>query len=129
MAFALYRQGHSHSVEVWNEEEKLVGGLFGTDLGHSFTVESCFTRESNTVKVALAYLNCHLQHWGYRICDCGAAQQMFKWLGYEDIPRSEYLELLKECTAAERRKETWSVDERLNVGEWNPKEPGSQVIS
>ena len=125
---ALYEKGHAHSVEVWNKEGKLVGGNFGVDLGKIFIVESSFYRESNTSKVGMVYLNCHLQHWGYLICDAGRYQSFCDRLGFENIPRKEYLKLLKKGTTENKRLGKWKVDTQLNVAAWKPAEPGSQVI-
>ncbi|MBN2785671.1 MAG: leucyl/phenylalanyl-tRNA--protein transferase [Pontiellaceae bacterium] len=126
---ALHEAGHAHSVEVWNQEGQLVGGIFGVDLGRMFLSESAFSLENNTMKVACAYLNCHLQHWGYAINDVQAFEEHFRRLGYELIPRRRYIELLREVATPETRRGKWSVDERLDVGKWIPAEPGSQLVS
>ena len=125
----LHEKGHAHSVEVWNQEGQLVGGVFGVDMGRVFIGESSFHREPSASKVGLVHLNCHLQHWGYIICDIGGYQSYCEPLGFENIPRKEYLKLLKEGTTENKRLGKWEVDELLNVAAWIPAEPRSQVLS
>ena len=48
----LHKKGIAKSVEVW-QNEKLVGGLYGIDLGTVFCGESMFSRVSNASKVGL----------------------------------------------------------------------------
>jgi leucyl/phenylalanyl-tRNA--protein transferase len=47
--------GIAKSIEVWQNEE-LVGGLYGIDLGHVFCGESMFSKVSNASKVAFISL-------------------------------------------------------------------------
>ncbi len=129
VALSLHRKGHGHSVEVWNEAGELVGGIFGMDMGRMFLSESAFHREPNASKVAAAYLNCHLQHWGYVINDIQWFWEYYRRMGYEDIPRRQYLKLLKDVVVIDnKRLGKWSVDEQLDVGNWIPSQPGSQVV-
>ena len=39
---ALHQEGLAHSVEVWNQEDDLVGGIYGVDAGGIFCGESMF---------------------------------------------------------------------------------------
>lgn len=129
VAKELHDRGQNHSVEVWNRQGELVGGLFGMDMGRMFLSESAFHREPNAGKVAVAYLNCHLQHWGYVINDIQCFWEHFRRLGYEDIPRKQYLKLLETVVTDEKRLGKWTVDTNLDVGSWIPSQPGSQVIN
>jgi len=56
----LYELGYAKSVEVW-QNEKLVGGLYGIDLGHVFCGESMFSLVSNASKVAFITLTINLK--------------------------------------------------------------------
>ena len=47
----LHRQGHAHSVEVW-QNGKLIGGLYGVSLGAYFTIESQFAFAKDASKVS-----------------------------------------------------------------------------
>ncbi len=127
ISLSLHRRGLAHSVEVWNRNGCLVGGLFGVDMGRLFISESAFSTEDNAMKVACAYLNCHLQHWGYLLNDIQASAEHFRRLGYEEIPRKEYIGMLPGLVAGERRMGKWAVDGTLDVGGWIPSSPGSQA--
>ena len=48
--------GWVHSVESWNEEGRLAGGLYGVAIGALFAGESMFFLERDASKVALAAL-------------------------------------------------------------------------
>jgi len=128
VALSLHKRGVAHSVEVWNEAGDLVGGLFGVDMGRMFISESAFSTENNTMKVACAYLNCHLQHWGFILNDVQAYGEHFHRMGYEEIPRKKYIGMLPQLTSGKKKTGSWSVDERLDVGNWIPSNPGSQLI-
>jgi arginyl-tRNA--protein-N-Asp/Glu arginylyltransferase len=52
----LHQQGVAHSIETWNEQGQLVGGLYGLNLGQLFFGESMFSTETDASKVAFAYL-------------------------------------------------------------------------
>ena len=127
-AVSLNQRGIAHSVEVWNQDGELVGGIFGIEVGRMFISESAFSKENNTMKVACAYLNCHLQHWGFAVNDVQAYAEHFRRLGYEEISRREYIKLLKELnTPPDKIIGKWAVDSNLVVGSWIPTEPGSQL--
>src|SRR3546814_16719345 len=51
----LFRLGHAHSVECW-QDDRLVGGLYGVSLGRAFFGESMVSRVRDASKVALAHL-------------------------------------------------------------------------
>lgn len=52
----LHETGRARSIEVWDEEGQLAGGLFGIDLGSLFIGESMFHRRTDASKVALVRL-------------------------------------------------------------------------
>src|SRR4029079_13619991 len=57
----LYREGLVHSVEAWDPEGNLAGGLYGVDAGGVFCGESMFFRQPNASKLALLHLIVHLK--------------------------------------------------------------------
>ena len=61
--------GIAKSVEVW-ENNELVGGLYGVDLGHLFCGESMFSKVSNASKLAFIALAKQLEIANYRLLDC-----------------------------------------------------------
>mgnify|MGYP001014922424 FL=1 len=61
----LHEIGIAKSVEVW-KDDKLVGGLYGIDLGHVFCGESMFSLVSNASKVAFISLVNQLKSENYQ---------------------------------------------------------------
>ena len=90
----LNRQGYAASVEVWNHEEELVGGLYGVVVGECFIGESMFSREPNTSKLALINLAQLMQRIGGKMIDCQLETPHLKSMGGRFILYTEYLKLL-----------------------------------
>ena len=86
--------GIAKSVEVWQNNE-LVGGLYGIDLGHVFCGESMFSKVSNASKVAFIALANQLKNGNYKILDCQVYNEHLESLGCREIDRTEFMELLK----------------------------------
>lgn len=78
----LHNYGYAHSVEVWNENNELVGGLYGVNLGTVFYGESMFHKESNTSKLALISL---IQQFPFKIIDCQVYTKHLSSLGAEEV--------------------------------------------
>lgn len=91
---ALHHKGIAHSYEVW-EADELVGGLYGIDLGHIFCGESMFSVQTNASKFAYIKLAEELQEKNYYLIDCQNYTKHLESLGAEEIPRAEYLKILK----------------------------------
>ncbi|HEU5162249.1 MAG TPA: leucyl/phenylalanyl-tRNA--protein transferase, partial [Thermoanaerobaculia bacterium] len=91
----LHELGHAHSAEVW-EGEELVGGIYGVDLGGAFGGESMFYSRPNASKLALLHLAEHLRNRGLGWMDIQVMTPHMEALGAREIPRSEFLDLLKE---------------------------------
>jgi leucyl/phenylalanyl-tRNA--protein transferase len=90
----LHKLGFAKSYEVW-ERDKLVGGLYGIDLGHVFCGESMFHRVSNASKFAFVRLVEDLKVKGYALIDCQVYNPHLESLGAEEVPRDRFLEILK----------------------------------
>jgi leucyl/phenylalanyl-tRNA--protein transferase len=86
--------GIAKSVEVWQNEE-LVGGLYGIDLGHIFCGESMFSKVSNASKVAFIALANQLKKANYKILDCQVYNEHLESLGCREIERDDFIEILK----------------------------------
>jgi len=117
---ALHDAGHAHSVEVWDEEGNLVGGAYGLATGQVFFTESQFSRRSNASKIGFAILNCHLQQWGFVLNDGKASTSHLAQAGFELMPRKQFSALLKRHANGIVAPGHWSVDETLDVGNWEP---------
>ncbi len=87
----LHHVGIAKSVEVW-KNEKLVGGLYGVDLGTGvFCGESMFSAVSNASKVGFISW---IQHSNYQLIDCQLHTNHLESLGAEELPRDEFLNYL-----------------------------------
>ena len=89
----LHELGIAKSVEVWQNEE-LVGGLYGIDLGHIFCGESMFSKVSNASKVAFIALLNQLKVANYKILDCQVYNEHLESLGCREIERDDFIEIL-----------------------------------
>ncbi|MFH6986993.1 leucyl/phenylalanyl-tRNA--protein transferase [Flavobacterium collinsii] len=90
----LNEQGIAKSVEVW-QDEVLVGGLYGIDLGHVFCGESMFSKVSNASKVAFIALVNYLKEGNYKLLDCQVHNPHLESLGCREIDREEFISILK----------------------------------
>jgi leucyl/phenylalanyl-tRNA--protein transferase len=91
----LHELGWAHSVETWNGEGELVGGLYGVAIGRFFAGESMFHRERDASKVALVALVEQLRDAGATLLDVQWTTPHLTSLGAVDIDRARYLELLR----------------------------------
>ena len=90
----LHQMGIAKSIEVW-ENDVLVGGLYGIDLGNVFCGESMFSRTNNASKFAFICLAKELEQKKYRLIDCQVYTSHLVSLGAEEIPRKQFIEILK----------------------------------
>jgi len=97
----LNNAGMAHSVEVWNDEHEIVGGLYGVDAGGVFCGESMFHKAPNTSKLALLYLIEHLKSRGSTWLDAQVMTPHMRTLGAKEISRREFLRRLKETQGFE----------------------------
>ncbi|MFN7100608.1 MAG: leucyl/phenylalanyl-tRNA--protein transferase [Flavobacterium sp.] len=91
----LHDLGIAKSVEVW-QDDILVGGLYGVDLGHIFCGESMFSLVSNASKVAFIALVNHLKNGNYKLLDCQVYNPHLESLGCREIPREEFMRILQQ---------------------------------
>lgn len=92
----LHREGLASSIEVWNNQNELVGGLYGVHIKPNvFSGESMFHLESNTSKLAYIYLAQTAKNKGYEIIDCQMYTDHLASLGAREIPRDRFMEFLK----------------------------------
>jgi leucyl/phenylalanyl-tRNA--protein transferase len=91
----LHKLGIAKSVEVWQNEE-LVGGLYGIDLGNVFCGESMFSKVSNASKVAFISLANQLKNDNYKLLDCQVYNEHLESLGCNEIDREDFMKILNE---------------------------------
>jgi leucyl/phenylalanyl-tRNA--protein transferase len=90
----LHEMGIVKSVEVWQNDE-LVGGLYGTDLGHIFCGESMFSKVSNASKIAFVWLVNYLKENNYKLLDCQVHNDHLEKLGAFEISRETFMKVLQ----------------------------------
>ncbi|MFT5914574.1 MAG: leucyl/phenylalanyl-tRNA--protein transferase [Flammeovirgaceae bacterium] len=103
----LHKQGFIHSVEVW-QGEKLVGGLYGGNLGKCFFGESMFSRVSNASKFGFISLAKNLALLNYEIIDCQVHNPHLESMGAEMMGRKEFSEIVKKQSSSELDKRNWN---------------------
>lgn len=110
----LHHLGHAHSVEAWSDE-KLVGGLYGVSLGSAFFGESMFTKKSNASKAAFATLVQQLARWGFSLIDCQLTTPHLISLGAHEMPRAEFLKMLKAALSKPAKQGTWMLEDHPKI--------------
>lgn len=90
----LHEMGIAKSVEVW-QDDKLVGGLYGVDLGHIFCGESMFSKVPNASKIAFVTLIKSLKEDNYKLLDCQVHNDHLEKLGAIEISREVFMRVLK----------------------------------
>jgi leucyl/phenylalanyl-tRNA---protein transferase len=92
----LFRMGHAHSVETW-QDGTLVGGLYGVALGGVFFGESMFSFARDASKVALVHLIARLRLGGFRLLDTQFVTAHLAQFGAAEIPREVYKQQLADA--------------------------------
>lgn len=96
----LHRHGVAHSVEVWDAQGVLAGGLYGVAQGGLFAGESKFHRVSGASKVAVvAAAEVARGAGAAAIFDVQWNTDHLESLGVIDVPRSAYLEAVEVASA------------------------------
>jgi leucyl/phenylalanyl-tRNA--protein transferase len=94
--------GFAHSVEAY-QENKLVGGLYGVQIGAVFFGESMFSFVSNASKVAFHALIQILRQNKFELLDSQFINDNVRRYGAIEIPREEFMEKLEKAIVKERR--------------------------
>ena len=89
----LNETGQAKSVEVWQNDE-LVGGLYGIDLGNVFCGESMFSKVPNASKIAFVFLVEYLKTNHYKLLECQVYNDHLASLGCREISRNFFMEIL-----------------------------------
>lgn len=101
---ALHELGWAHSVECWNEDNHLVGGLYGIATNGLFAGESMFHVETDASKVALLYLVNLLREGDNeqrRLLDVQWRTPHLGSLGVAMVTRDHYCDLLADALTLE----------------------------
>jgi leucyl/phenylalanyl-tRNA--protein transferase len=90
----LHDLGFGHSIETY-QDERLVGGLYGLQLGQVFFGESMFSVGRDASKVALARLVEECRTRDIRLIDCQVASSHLASLGAREVTRNQFVTLLR----------------------------------
>jgi len=96
----LFKLGHCHTVEVWNDG-KLVGGLYGVALNGAFFGESMFSYERDASKIAIVYLAARLAYGGFRLLDTQFVTDHLRQFGTVELNREEFHRQLEKALDVE----------------------------
>jgi leucyl/phenylalanyl-tRNA--protein transferase len=107
----LWRAGSVHSFETWMDGE-LVGGLFGIELGRTFSIESMFSQRNDASKIAFAALVAFGREHGIELLDCQLYSPHLASLGGRLVPRAEFERHLARGLQ-QPEIETWRFDPGL----------------
>ena len=105
----LHERGHAQSVEIWQHHE-LVGGVYGVSLGRAFYGESMFSGIDDGSKMALYYLCRQLRAWDFELMDCQISSPHLATLGATELPREQFLALLRGAVAQPAPSGRWRFD-------------------
>jgi leucyl/phenylalanyl-tRNA--protein transferase len=100
----LHARGLAHSVEA-HRDGRLVGGLYGVQIGAAFFGESMFSRPelggTDASKVCLVELVTRLRRGGFRLLDTQFTTPHLERFGCVEIARARYLSLLADAVRRE----------------------------
>lgn len=99
----LFEAGYAYSVEVRDyKTHKIVGGLYGVQIGDLYTGESMFYLQSNASKVALCAILSIIKKNHLPWLDTQMVSPIVKKLGGEEISRKQYLKELQNLIIADK---------------------------
>ena len=90
----LHYKGYAHSIECYYNK-KLVGGLYGIELGGIFFGESMFSFVSNASKVALVHLFERLKLGGFSVLDTQFINAHLKQFGAIELPNKKFKSIIE----------------------------------
>ncbi|NBS37504.1 MAG: leucyl/phenylalanyl-tRNA--protein transferase, partial [Actinobacteria bacterium] len=96
----LHEMGWAHSIETFNDDGVLVGGLYGVRIKRFFAGESMFHLERDASKVALMALVDIMRSAGMTLLDAQWQTPHLESLGGIEIPRADYLARLAVATGS-----------------------------
>ena len=108
----LHELGWAHSVEAFNRNGELAGGLYGLRIHRYFSGESMFHIERDASKVALMALVDMMRSSGMTLLDVQWCNDHLASLGAIAIPRAEYLARLAAAVRKPRPNPTEPLTER-----------------
>ena len=84
-----HHEGRVHSVETW-ADGRLVGALYGVNIGRMFFGESMFSHQADASKIALAALVAFCRAHRVAMIDCQQRTRHLASMGARELPRREF---------------------------------------
>ena len=106
---ALQSQGIAHSVEVLDNDGRLLGGLYGVAMGRVFFGESMFSHVSDASKIAMVALVDILRRGQFHMIDCQVESEHLNSLGACNISRLDFEERLAHTIDMETNPDIWRL--------------------
>jgi len=108
---AAFDAGYGHSVEIWDQKDRLVGGCHGVALGRAFFTQARFGRTAEIADLALIALNRYLASRGYAHHDMGVDPAARRF-GFAGLEREDAQRRIAGCLSGGRRGR-WLADPAL----------------
>jgi leucyl/phenylalanyl-tRNA--protein transferase len=107
----LHQQGYAHSVEIWDSEAKLVGGLYGIGINGAFCGESMFHLKTDASKAALWALVGQMRRYDLKFIDCQMVNPHLAKLGCVDVKRETFIDLLQPALRRNEAQHCWAMQD------------------
>ncbi|MFC4699671.1 leucyl/phenylalanyl-tRNA--protein transferase [Glaciecola siphonariae] len=103
----LHHLGWAHSVEIWDKEQKLVGGLYGIAINGGFCGESMFHLRTDASKAAFFALAQHMRKHGMDFIDCQMVNPHLASLGCTELPRKDFMQMWQNACSQAVEEHCW----------------------
>ena len=110
----LYDIGHCHSVEAYDQDGTLAGGLYGVCLGRAFFGESMFHHVRDASKVALVHLVARLKATGFVLLDTQFVTDHLRTFGAVEVARQAYHKQLEAALVGEADFAAFARDDGMS---------------
>lgn len=108
----LHAQGWAHSVEVWDRDDRLVGGLYGVGIGQVFFGESMFSRVTDASKLAMIALVGLAGTLPIELIDCQIESPHLNSLGAKNISRLDFESRLQHTVSKPTGGVPWTLEKQ-----------------
>lgn len=107
--YILHKLGIAHSVEVWDQEGNLAGGLYGVSMGKIFHGESMFSLQSNASRFGLIALAKILTNQSFNYIDCQVENPYLKSFGGHSVKDKIFFDIMKKNLFEPSLTGSWSA--------------------
>lgn len=90
----LFKAGFAYSIEVWEDQNTLIGGLYGTTIGRGCFGESMFSLRTDASKMAFYTLMRLCKEQNCPWVDCQLPNEHLMRLGAITLPRKDFIKSL-----------------------------------